>query len=128
MTKAFELQQWLRKNGAATAAEIKAAGFVNFSGLTRKRMIAFGALEAYEGPNPHSAAKHARVVTTFYQATDVDYLPHRGAKKGSSVSPAVKEASVVARAVSVLEKRGYVVTPPAAPVSVTLENPTGVAA
>lgn len=112
MTRAFELQQWLRENGPATQAEIKAAGFSNFSGLTRDRMLKYGAIETYEGPNPHSERKHARVVTTLYMATDKDYTPHRGAKPGSPMSAEVREAAVVARAISILQSRGYTVTEP----------------
>jgi hypothetical protein len=110
VTRAFELQQWLRENGPATQAEIKAAGFSNFSGLTRDRMLKYGAIETYEGPNPHSERKHARVVTTLYMATDKDYTPHRGAKPGSPMSAEVREAAVVARAITILQNRGYTVT------------------
>ena len=112
MTRAFELQQWLRRNGPATKAEIKAAGFTNFSGLTRDRMLEHGAIETYTGPNPHSERKHARFITTLYIATDKDYKPHRGAKPGEKPSAEVREASVIARAVNILKKRGYAVIPP----------------
>ena len=112
MTRAFELQQWLRAHGPKTQAEIKAAGFSNFSSLTRDRMLKYGAIETYEGPNPHSERKHARVVTTLYMATDKDYTPHRGAKPGSPMRAEVREAAVVARAISILQSRGYTVTEP----------------
>lgn len=112
MTRAFELQQWLRAHGPKTQAEIKAAGFSNFSGLTRDRMLKYGAIETYEGPNPHSERKHARVVTTLYMATDKDYTPRRGAKPGSPMSAEVREAAVIARAIKILQSRGYTVTEP----------------
>lgn len=112
VTRAFELQQWLRQNGPATMAEIKDAGFTNFSGLTRDRMLEYGAIETYTGPNPHSERAYARFVTTLYIATDKDYRPHRGAKPGARPSAEIREASVVARAISTLTRRGYQVIPP----------------
>lgn len=48
VTRAFELQQWLRAHGPKTQAEIKAAGFGNFSGLTRDRMLKYGATNKQE--------------------------------------------------------------------------------
>lgn len=112
MTRARELQRWLRENGPATQAEIKAAGFTNFSGLTRDRMLKFGAIETYEGPNPHSERKHARIVTTLYMATDKDYTPHRGRPPGDGFNDEQREKAIVSRAINILRSRGYEVKAP----------------
>lgn len=112
MTRARELQAWLRAHGPATMREIQDAGFTNFQGVTRERMMKYGSIEAYRGPNPHSEPRYARIVTTLYMATDKDYDPPRGARPGTPVAAEIKEAAVVARAVSTLTRRGYKVIPP----------------
>lgn len=109
-TRAFELQQWLRAHGPATTAQIAAAGFVNFSGLTRQRMLDYGAIVQKKEFNPDVQKKHARIITTMFNATDLDYLPARGAKKGATFTRGA--ATVIARAITTLERRGYKVIKP----------------
>lgn len=109
MTQALEMQKWLRKNGPKTITEIRRAGFGGFSGPTRARMLACGAIKAYTGENPNANLKYARAMTTLYIAGEQDYTPKRGRSDGGDTKLAL-EAAKVARWIKALEARGYVVT------------------
>jgi hypothetical protein len=113
MTRAFELQRWLRAVGPRTAKEIEEAGFRNFKGKTRLRMMACGAIVMLEDYNPRSEVKYARSITTMYRAGDVDYLPPRGRKPGYGGTTADGiENMRVTKAIQLLKRRGYTVTLP----------------
>jgi hypothetical protein len=113
MTKAYELQKWLREVGPRTRKEIEEAGFRNFTGKTFDRMLAVGAIVGVRTYNPRSEVRYARTITTLYGAGDIDYLPVRGRRTGSSgATPEGLENMRVTKAIQLLERRGYKVTPP----------------
>lgn len=113
MTKALEFQRWLRAVGPRTRKEIHDAGWTNFTGKTFARMLACGAIVAKRDFNPRSEVQYARTITTLYGAGPVDYQPHRGRKPGSGgTTDEGIENMRVTKAVQLLERRGYTVTPP----------------
>lgn len=109
MTKAFEFQKFLRENGPKSFKEIRDAGFRNFTGKTRERMLSCGAITTYTGPNPHSEGRYARIITTLYMAGDEDYKPPRGRRLGTNTA-SLMEAAKVGKWIKALEARGYTVT------------------
>lgn len=113
MTRAKEIQQWLRKHGPATSKDLEQAGFKRLIlGRTGQLMIQQGAVEKYTAPNPDSAKKYARVIVTFYEATDKDYEARRGRKPSPKIIKPNLEATFVLRAISILTNRGYTVIRP----------------
>lgn len=113
MTRAQEIQQWLRKHGPATAKDIENAGFKRIiTGRCGHLMIRFGAIKKYTMPNPNSGEKYARIFTTFYESTDKDYAPRRGRKPSPKIIKPKLESTVALRAITTLENRGYTVIRP----------------
>lgn len=113
MTKALEFQRWLRAVGPRTRKEIEAAGWANFTGKTFERMLACGAIVAKRDINPRSEVRYARAITTLYSAGTVDYQPRRGRKPGDGGTTTEGiENMRITKAVQLLERRGYTVTPP----------------
>lgn len=115
MTRGMELLRWLRKNGPATLRQIQDAGFLNFNPAARTRMVNFGSIRKYEMANPDSEGRYSRFVITVYEATDKDYPDRRGEKSSFKLPEDKREAIVIARAVTVLTRRGYTVMPPRSP-------------
>lgn len=80
MTRARQAQEWLRKHGPATMAQMKAAGFSCMTGYMRDSMREEGSIRSFMAPVPR-AGKGSRAFVMHYAATDIDHVPKKGLRR-----------------------------------------------
>ncbi len=114
-TKIDKLLAFLASNGPATLNQIRAAGHT-LNGLTRERLLESGAVEVFDGPNPDSGDRYAKLVVHHYRIGKKEYVPPRRdamtlAERRAQTQKA-QMASRISAAKSLLESHGYTVIAP----------------